>query len=133
VRGDGRQLRGLVRNLLDNAARHAASRVDVRLGSAGEVAELVVLDDGPGVLAADRERIFERFVRLDDARSRDSGGAGLGLAIVAAVAAHHGGRAEVRDVAEGAAFVVSFPAAVVDGPGGDRSSGSARGAVHTRR
>lgn len=134
VRGDRRQLRRLVRNLLDNAARHAASRVDVRLGSAGEVAELVVLDDGPGVLAADRERIFERFVRLDDARARDTGGAGLGLAIVAAVAAHHGGSAEVRDVAQGAAFVVRFPAATLDSPAGDvASSRTNDGSVHTRR
>lgn len=133
VPGDRQQLRRLVRNLLDNAARHAASRVEVRLGLVDDVVELVVLDDGPGVPAADRERIFERFVRLDDARARDSGGAGLGLAIVAAIAAYHGGRAEVRDVAQGAAFVVSLPAATVSGPAGDRPSGNPQGAVHTRR
>lgn len=135
VRGDRRQLRRLVRNLLDNAARHAAARVEVRLGLGGvdDIVELVVLDDGPGVPAADRARIFERFVRLDDARSRDSGGAGLGLAIVATVAAHHGGRAEVRDTTEGAAFVVHLPAASPEGPAGDQSSRTGPGAVHTRR
>ncbi|HQY33380.1 MAG TPA: ATP-binding protein, partial [Actinotalea sp.] len=77
----------VVRNLVDNAVRHAASRVQVHVadGCVG------VDDDGAGVTAADRERVFERFVRLDDARERESGGSGLGLAIAREIAREHGG------------------------------------------
>jgi signal transduction histidine kinase len=70
---------------------------------------LDVTDDGPGVPAADRERIFERFVRLDDARSRDAGGAGLGLAIVRDLVHRHGGGIEVGDAdGGGARFTVTL-------------------------
>lgn len=98
ARGDAAALGRVVRNLVDNALRHAATAVRV------EVADGVVrvLDDGPGVPAADRERVFERFVRLDDARSRPGGGSGLGLAIAREVAREHGGDVRVAHRADGA-------------------------------
>ncbi len=109
--GDPVLLHQVVTNLLANAARHAASSVRVRVDEtpAGTV-ELVVEDDGDGVLADDRERIFERFTRLDDARTRDTGGSGLGLAIVAQIVAALGGTVVVTDSElGGAAFTVTLP------------------------
>ncbi|MEU6254238.1 HAMP domain-containing sensor histidine kinase [Streptomyces sp. NPDC047043] len=107
VTGDEDALRRLVRNLGENAARYARTRVAFALADTGDGrVRLVVEDDGPGIAEADRRRVFERFVRLDESRSRDAGGAGLGLAIVAEVAAAHGGRALVED---GARFVVTLP------------------------
>lgn len=91
VRGDADALRRVVVNLLDNARRHAASRIRIELGRREGEIELTVSDDGAGIPAVDRERVFERFTRLDEARSRDTGGSGLGLAIVSHVVAHHGG------------------------------------------
>jgi signal transduction histidine kinase len=76
------ELRRVVANLVDNAVRHASSHVDLALRTEGGGAVLTVLDDGPGIPADERERVFERFARLDDARDRDAGGTGLGLAIV---------------------------------------------------
>lgn len=91
VRGDADGLRRVVGNLAENAARHARSRVALSLVEERDEVRLRVDDDGPGIAAADRDRVFERFVRLDEARARDAGGSGLGLAIVAElVAAHHG-------------------------------------------
>ena len=78
-------------NLLANAARHADSAVELRVGREGGEAVLDVVDDGPGIAAADRERVFGRFTRLDDARDRDAGGAGLGLAIARAAVERDGG------------------------------------------
>jgi signal transduction histidine kinase len=109
VNGDGMALARLVGNVLDNAVRHAETRVTVALSVEEATAVLAVADDGPGVPAADRERIFERFTRLDDARSRVAGGAGLGLAIVREVARAHGGSASVADAQPGAVFVVRLP------------------------
>ncbi|MCI3269886.1 sensor histidine kinase [Streptomyces cylindrosporus] len=107
VTGDEDALRRLVRNLGENAARYARARVAFTLTGAGEsFVRLAVEDDGPGIPAADRRRVFERFVRLDESRTREAGGAGLGLAIVAEVAAAHGGKASVED---GARFVVTLP------------------------
>ncbi|OLT08411.1 hypothetical protein BJF90_13245, partial [Pseudonocardia sp. CNS-004] len=112
VVGDRGQLSRVVRNLVDNARRHARSRVLVTVGRDGDTAVLEVSDDGPGVPQADRARVFERFVRLDDARARSDGGSGLGLAIVAEVVAAHGGTVEVADgPAGGALFRVRIPAA----------------------
>jgi signal transduction histidine kinase len=91
VAGDPDRLRRVVANLLDNAVRHAGSRVEVSVSADGPDVVAVVSDDGAGVPAADRERVFERFTRLDDARGRDEGGAGLGLAIVRDVVLGHGG------------------------------------------
>lgn len=111
VRGDLTALSQLVTNLVDNATRHARSRVVLEVVDTGTGARLVVEDDGAGVPADQRARIFERFVRLDDARARDDGGSGLGLAIVRAVAQAHGGTARVEDRAGGGArFVVDLPA-----------------------
>jgi signal transduction histidine kinase len=110
VAGSRGQLARVLGNLLDNAVRHAAGRVDVRVRRAGAWAVLEVADDGAGVPAADRERIFERFVRLDDARSRDDGGAGLGLAIVRDVVVRHGGSIGVGEAPGGGAlFTVRLP------------------------
>lgn len=110
VRGDADQLRRVVANLFDNAERHAATTVRCALRQDGETVELVVSDDGPGIAAGDRERVFERFVRLDEARNRRGGGAGLGLAIVRDIVTAHGGTAEVADTDSGARFVVRLPA-----------------------
>ena len=111
VSGDAYQLTRVVRNLLDNAARHANQLVTIELGEAGGWARLVVSDDGPGVPPADRERIFERFTRLDDARTRDHGGAGLGLAIARDIVDAHGGQLVLTDDGRstGACFVAIIP------------------------
>ncbi|GAA4790900.1 HAMP domain-containing sensor histidine kinase [Streptomyces ziwulingensis] len=109
--GSRGQLGRVLGNLLDNAERHARTAVEVRVRRDGEAAVVAVADDGDGVPAADRERIFARFVRLDAARSRDDGGAGLGLAIARDVAARHGGTLTVRaGPAGGALFELRLPA-----------------------
>ena len=112
VHGDRRLLGQLVRNLADNAARHAHSRVAIGVADRDGRAVLTVEDDGDGVPADQRERIFERFVRLDEARSRDAGGSGLGLPIVRAIAEAVGGRVAV-DASRwgGARFTVTLPSA----------------------
>lgn len=111
VIGDPAQLTRVVRNLLDNATRHARQVVRVELSEVGGVARLVVIDDGPGVPIPERERIFERFTRLDDARTRDDGGAGLGLPIARDIVEAHGGELvlSVDDGVDGACFVVRMP------------------------
>ncbi|TLS42730.1 HAMP domain-containing histidine kinase [Streptomyces montanus] len=113
VLGDEDALRRVVRNLGENAARHARSRVALTLVSAGGAVRLDVDDDGPGVPEGERGRIFERFVRLDEARARGEGGAGLGLPIVAELVAAHGGTVTVGRAPElgGARFTVTLPAA----------------------
>jgi signal transduction histidine kinase len=109
-RGDAQHLQRVLRNLLDNAARHATGKVTIDLRGDGEHADLLVSDDGPGIPAADRERVFDRFVRLDDARSRDGGGSGLGLAIARGIVAEHGGTLTVDDApAGGAALHIRLP------------------------
>ena len=107
------QLSRLVGNLLDNAARHAASTVTVSIGLDGPWAVVTVADDGPGIPVEDRSRVFDRFVRLDEARDQDSGGSGLGLAIVRDIAIAHGGTVTVTDNGPGARFVVRLPAVKV--------------------
>ncbi|MEU3899557.1 ATP-binding protein [Streptomyces sp. NPDC045251] len=112
VAGSRGQLGRVLANLLDNAQRHARSAVEVSVRRDGEAAVVAVADDGEGVPAADRERVFERFVRLDAARSRDDGGAGLGLAIARDVAVRHGGTLTVHDApAGGALFELRLPGA----------------------
>ena len=112
VRGDSGALAQVVRNLVDNAARHAEAAVAVAVHSTEHYVELSIDDDGPGVPQDQRERIFERFVRLDEGRSRDAGGSGLGLAIVAEIVAAHGGSVAVStSELGGARFVVRLPAA----------------------
>jgi signal transduction histidine kinase len=109
VEGDESQLVRLVRNLLDNAVRHAATRVTVALVEGDHSALLSVANDGPSIPVDDRQRIFERFARLDDARADHSGGTGLGLAIVHEIVEHHHGTIEVVD-GPGACFRVVLPA-----------------------
>lgn len=103
VRGTPAQLRQLVGNLADNAARHARSRVAFSLAEQHGTVVLRVDDDGPGIPAGERQRVFERFVRLDEARGRHDGGSGLGLAIVAQVAATHQGTVTAAESPDGGA------------------------------
>lgn len=109
--------RRVVTNLVDNAVRHAACEVVVTIAAreAGWV-ELVVHDDGPGIPKADRERVFERFVRLDDARNPGDGGTGLGLAIVREVVIRHGGSIAFTDSISGARVVARLRSAPLDLP-----------------
>lgn len=111
VLGDRERLAQVLTNLADNAARHAAGHVRLSLHPDGAGALVVVEDDGPGVPAAERERVFERFVRLDDSRRRSSGGSGLGLAIVREVVRAHGGDVRITDADGGGCRVeVRLPA-----------------------
>ncbi len=109
ISGDTGQVSRAVRNLLENAARYARSRVVVTLEAQGGNAVLVVSDDGPGIPESDRSRVLERFTRLEEARTRTTGGVGLGLAIVDEVVAAHGGVLAVEDAAPGARMVVRLP------------------------
>ncbi|MDX6245049.1 MAG: hypothetical protein QOE76_2772 [Frankiales bacterium] len=111
ILGDPGLLSRALRNLLDNAARYAVSRITVDVLRAGDCAEVVVADDGPGIPAADRLRVLERFTRLDIARARDSGGVGLGLAIVNDVVTAHGGRVTIRDNEPGTRVTMTLPLA----------------------
>lgn len=108
VAGDAGQLRRLLRNLADNAARHAGSIVALSIDGSGAGTGTVVLrveDDGPGIPPEDRARVFERFVRLDEARAREGGGSGLGLSIAAEIARAHGGTVEITESPLGGARV----------------------------
>jgi signal transduction histidine kinase len=97
VTGDLNGMGRVLRNLIDNAARHAATTIELAVHIRSGAAIMTVVDDGPGVPAPDRVRVFERFVRLDSARSRDGGGSGLGLAIVAEIVAAHGGTVRIDE------------------------------------
>ena len=111
VLGSERQFARVVRNLLDNACRHAASKVSLTLGTRDGSVWLVVDDDGPGIPVADRERVFDRFTRLDEGRARDAGGVGLGLSMVKAIVERHGGSVVVDDAPLGGArLIVQLPA-----------------------
>jgi signal transduction histidine kinase len=113
VAGDPDALARLLVNLLDNAVRHAASRVSVAVRADDGWAVLTVSDDGPGIRAEDAERAFGRFSRLDDARSRSgeegAQGSGLGLAIVRSTAEAHGGSVSLGDARPGLRAVVRLP------------------------
>ena len=111
VRGDPGQVSRVVGNLVTNALRHAVSKVTVTVTSVGADVVVDVTDDGPGVPVAERDRIFERFVRLDEARATDDGGSGLGLAIVRAIVSAHHGTVAVTTGPPGATFRVVLPAA----------------------
>jgi len=107
---DPRHLRRALKNLLDNALRHARSRVTVLHQRQGDQLLLSVCDDGPGVPPELRDQVFEPFARLDHSRSRESGGVGLGLAIVKEIAGAHGGDVSLADAPEGGArFTLAWP------------------------
>lgn len=117
VRGDEGRLAQVVRNLTDNAARHAAGRVALTLQEAPDGFTLAVDDDGPPVAPADRERIFDRFARLEESRARDTGGSGLGLAIARMIAQRHGGTLVVSERPDGwCRFVLQLPRPAEEAP-----------------
>lgn len=110
VRGNPRDLERALRNLVGNAVRHCDH--EVRLGAREDDGNVVITiaDDGPGIAEEDEERIFQRFVRLDEARTRDAGGSGLGLSIASEIAASHGGAINlVPSLASGATFELVLP------------------------
>jgi signal transduction histidine kinase len=109
VRASPDALDRVVVNLVENAVRYARHRVEVAVRPDGDCVLLTVTDDGPGVPAADRERVFERFTRLDDARSRPAGGSGLGLAIVRELVRAYGGEVHLEDAGPGLRAVVTIP------------------------
>jgi signal transduction histidine kinase len=110
VLGDAEQLARAVRNLADNAARYADRVVVLTLGERDHAAVLTVADDGPGIPAEQRGRVFERFTRLDAARSAATGGAGLGLAIVLDIVRRHHGTISIDpDHQPGTRFIVTLP------------------------
>jgi two-component system, OmpR family, sensor histidine kinase SenX3 len=116
VSGDRRQLVSALGNLVENAVKYSetGSAVQVRVRVEGPFAELMVADNGIGIPATDHDRIFERFYRVDKARSRDTGGTGLGLSIVRHVATNHGGDVLVSsEEGEGSTFVLRIPTATV--------------------
>jgi signal transduction histidine kinase len=127
VRADPEELHRVLSNLVDNAVRHARSQVCLSAeacadgpghlpaegrGQHGGLpwVRIRVTDDGPGIAEADRERVFGRFTRLDDARADDEGGAGLGLAIVAELVARHGGTIRLADAGPGLRAELFLPA-----------------------
>jgi signal transduction histidine kinase len=113
--GNEAQLRRVTQNLLSNAIRHATSQVAVSLETAGQSVQLTVEDDGPGVPVSERATIFNRFTRLDEARTSDGGGAGLGLAITSDIVDRHGGTIDCADsTLGGARFVVRLPLPAMD-------------------
>jgi two-component system phosphate regulon sensor histidine kinase PhoR len=114
VRGDRAQLGLLLSNLLDNALRHTPARgsVCVRLDTVEGRAVVQVADTGEGIPAGELPRVFERFYRVDKARTRRTGGTGLGLAIVRHVAEAHGGTVRVdSELGRGSTFTVTLPVA----------------------
>jgi two-component system phosphate regulon sensor histidine kinase PhoR len=111
--GDPAKLHDVLRNLIENAANYAPERTTINLSAHrdGDHVALVVEDEGPGIPESDRERVFERFYRVDKARSRETGGTGLGLSIVKHIVGLHGGDVRVENrAAGGARFIVRIPA-----------------------
>lgn len=111
VSGSRRQLARALSNLIDNAARHATAQVEVTVHRDVATARIIVDDDGPGIAPDDRERVFERFTRLDDGRARHHGGTGLGLAVVRSIVTGHHGRVHIdTSPLGGARLVAELPA-----------------------
>ncbi|NKZ05925.1 sensor histidine kinase [Actinomadura latina] len=111
VMGNRSRLGRVLFNLLSNAERYAVAHIEVRVRAAGEEAVVEVHDDGPGIPPDARDRVFERFARLDAARSRDKGGSGLGLPIARQIAIAHGGTLYVANGTYGARLVLRLPLA----------------------
>jgi signal transduction histidine kinase len=125
--GDRAALARVVRNLVDNAVRHAATTVTTDCRPVAGHAVITIADDGPGIPAQDRARIFERFVRLDPTRTRSSGGSGLGLSIVEQIVRSHHGAVAVSDATDGGAvFTLTLPLGQQDSAGADHGTGSLR-------
>jgi signal transduction histidine kinase len=122
-------LRRVLDNLAANAVRHASSSVALAVRRSADRIVVTVTDDGPGIPEADRTRVFDRFTRLDDARTRDDGGAGLGLAIVRELVRLHGGTVTLGDAAPGLRVAVALPAI----PAPDAAPGAAAGPAPPRR
>jgi signal transduction histidine kinase len=117
VRGSNSDLGLAVRNLIDNALRHtpAGGEVKVVVERSHGRASVHVIDNGEGIASREVTRIFERFYRVDSARSRATGGTGLGLAIVRHVAESHGGTVDVRSsLGQGSTFSINLPTAMPD-------------------
>ncbi|TRW46728.1 ATP-binding protein [Georgenia yuyongxinii] len=122
VVGDGAALARAVRNLVDNAVLHGGSRVSLLLRADRAQAVMEVVDDGPGIPVDQRERVFDRFVRLDASRERAAGGTGLGLPIAREIARAHGGDVTVGNGATGARLVLTLPLPDDLAPHGSRPS-----------
>jgi two-component system, OmpR family, sensor histidine kinase SenX3 len=132
VRGDRRQLVSAVFNLIDNAVKFSPDHADVivEVGADGHVAHLSVIDRGIGIPSRDVDRVFERFYRVDRARSRGTGGTGLGLAIVRHVVSNHGGEIRVSSrEGEGSTFSLALPIAGADSGPAEQNDGEARPAA----
>jgi two-component system OmpR family sensor kinase len=132
VTGDANRLRQVVDNLLANAIAHtpAGTAVDVGVRADGTTALLAVADQGPGISASDRQHIFEPFHRADPSRARATGGVGLGLAIVSAIAHAHGGTVGVdSEPGSGSSFWVRLPLARIDAPPASPSDAAPADAV----
>ncbi|RSN45356.1 sensor histidine kinase [Streptomyces sp. WAC 04229] len=116
LRLDPQRIRQVLDNLLTNAAVHTppGTAVSVTVSGGADAVRVSVADAGPGIPAADRERIFDRFYRVDKARSRDRGGSGLGLSVAASLVRAHGGTVEVDGEPGATVFTVTLPAAVRD-------------------
>jgi signal transduction histidine kinase len=112
VLGDRDGLRRVIRNVSDNAARHARSRVQFTVREVDHHAEVAIADDGPGIPPSQRAAVFERFTRVDTSRASGLGGAGLGLSIARTIVEQHGGAIDIDDSeAGGARFVITLPLA----------------------
>jgi signal transduction histidine kinase len=109
IDGDRLQLIRLLTNLVDNAERHATYTVTISVRRESDEVVLEVADDGPGIPPDQREAVFDRFTRLDNARNNDSGGTGLGLSIAREIAGQHGGTLTIEDSVRGARFVLRMP------------------------
>jgi signal transduction histidine kinase len=115
IEGDPQALRRVAVNLLDNGVRYAASSVEIAVTSANGHVTMTVDDDGPGIPLAERDRVFDRFYRLESSRARDSGGTGLGLAIVRDIVHAHGGTIVLTDPPSGSGLraLITLPSAPV--------------------
>ncbi|GAB3165291.1 sensor histidine kinase [Microbispora hainanensis] len=133
VCGSRIRLARVIGNLLSNAQRHAVSAVTVTVDSVGDQAVVAITDDGAGVPPADRERVFELFVRLDEGRRLDSGGSGLGLAISRDIARAHNGTLQIEDSPVGARFVLTLPLAGTAGASADPAAEPGQTAAKPRR
>ncbi|TMR09785.1 HAMP domain-containing protein [Nonomuraea turkmeniaca] len=109
VHGSPMQLDRLLTNLLDNATRHAATMIDLSVTVEEDKVIVTVTDDGEGIPPEHRERVFERFTRLESARAKDKGGSGLGLPLSREIAAAHGGSLTIAEHSPGARFVAVLP------------------------